>query len=165
MHQRSKEWKCPTCGIINCILKPMTEDSEESKKTSEEARELASQINFQVHSRSGQFQHFVILRFIWKDGWIGFHGQLLCCNSSLESVNRFQYYAFYIEDRGSIFCTSDIKHSWTSDSKTLFGINYENYSSDRFFCQSFFPLSYVHCIHVNGPKATNWYSQKDWSKV
>lgn len=50
---RSKEWKCPTCGIINYILKPMTEESEESKKTSEEAKELASQINFQAEKKPG----------------------------------------------------------------------------------------------------------------
>lgn len=51
---RSKEWKCSTCGNINCILKPMTEETEESKRTSQEAKELASQINFQAEKKPGE---------------------------------------------------------------------------------------------------------------
>ncbi|KAH3735459.1 ubiquitin-conjugating enzyme E2 J1-like [Dreissena polymorpha] len=41
--KRSQDYKCPTCGCINNILKPVT---EESKKTTQEARELAAQIDF-----------------------------------------------------------------------------------------------------------------------
>ena len=44
-YSRSIEWKCPECGSIKSMLKPVT---EASKKTTEEAKELASQINFQV---------------------------------------------------------------------------------------------------------------------
>ncbi|XP_061177289.1 uncharacterized protein LOC133186026 [Saccostrea echinata] len=51
---RSKEWKCSTCGNINCILKQMTEETEESKRTSQEAKELASQINFQAEKKPGE---------------------------------------------------------------------------------------------------------------
>lgn len=41
--KKSRDFKCPSCGCINNILKPVT---EESKKTTEEARELAAQIDF-----------------------------------------------------------------------------------------------------------------------
>ncbi|XP_045196671.2 ubiquitin-conjugating enzyme E2 J1-like [Mercenaria mercenaria] len=41
--KRSQDFKCPSCGSIQNILKPVT---EESKKTTEEARELAAQIDF-----------------------------------------------------------------------------------------------------------------------
>ncbi|XP_060076224.1 mucin-2-like [Ylistrum balloti] len=42
--KKSLEWKCPTCGQIQNILKPVTSASQ---KTRQEAKELASQINFQ----------------------------------------------------------------------------------------------------------------------
>ncbi|XP_052812008.1 ubiquitin-conjugating enzyme E2 J1-like [Mya arenaria] len=41
--KKSQDFKCPSCGNINNILKPVT---EESKKTTEEAKELAAQIDF-----------------------------------------------------------------------------------------------------------------------
>ena len=43
---RSQEFKCPDCGIIKDKLKDVT---EASKAETQEAKELASQINFQVH--------------------------------------------------------------------------------------------------------------------
>lgn len=42
---RSQDWKCPECGDVSQKLKPVTEASE---KATQEAKELASQINFQV---------------------------------------------------------------------------------------------------------------------
>lgn len=42
---RSVEYKCSSCGPISCILKPVT---DASKKSNEEAKKLAQQINFQV---------------------------------------------------------------------------------------------------------------------
>jgi len=42
---RSQDFKCPTCGSVNNTLKPVT---DASKKTTEEAKELASQIDFKV---------------------------------------------------------------------------------------------------------------------
>lgn len=41
--KRSQDFVCPTCGCINNVLKPVT---EESKKTNEEARQLAAQMDF-----------------------------------------------------------------------------------------------------------------------
>lgn len=41
--KRSQDFVCPSCGSINNILKPVT---EESKKTSEEAKQLAAQMDF-----------------------------------------------------------------------------------------------------------------------
>ena len=43
---RSQEFKCPDCGIIKDKLKDVT---EASKAETQEAKELASQINFQVY--------------------------------------------------------------------------------------------------------------------
>ena len=42
---RSTEWKCPDCGSIKNILQPVTSASDATKQ---EAKDLASQINFQV---------------------------------------------------------------------------------------------------------------------
>lgn len=41
--RRSSDWKCDHCGSVSTILKPVT---EASKATKEEAKELATQINF-----------------------------------------------------------------------------------------------------------------------
>ncbi|KAL4233274.1 Ubiquitin-conjugating enzyme E2 J1 [Mactra antiquata] len=41
--KRSQDFNCPSCGKLDNVLKPVT---EESKKTTEEARELAAQIDF-----------------------------------------------------------------------------------------------------------------------
>ncbi|XP_060582791.1 ubiquitin-conjugating enzyme E2 J1-like [Ruditapes philippinarum] len=41
--KRSQDYNCPSCGCIKNVLKEVT---EESKKTTEEARELAAQISF-----------------------------------------------------------------------------------------------------------------------
>ncbi|XP_005104699.1 uncharacterized protein LOC101851521 [Aplysia californica] len=42
--KKSRDWKCPSCGDVqNNLLEPSTE----SKSTSQEAKELAAQINFQ----------------------------------------------------------------------------------------------------------------------
>ncbi|KAK3097843.1 hypothetical protein FSP39_013726 [Pinctada imbricata] len=49
--KRSLDWKCPTCGGINYILKAVTAESE---KTKQEAKELASQINFQGEKEKKQ---------------------------------------------------------------------------------------------------------------
>lgn len=43
--KKSKEWKCPTCGDVSNILLEVT---QESSQTSQEAKELAAQINFQA---------------------------------------------------------------------------------------------------------------------
>ncbi|XP_076466693.1 uncharacterized protein LOC143297958 isoform X2 [Babylonia areolata] len=42
--KRSQDWKCPECGDVSQKLKPKTQASEEA---AQEAKELASQINFQ----------------------------------------------------------------------------------------------------------------------
>ncbi|OWF45894.1 proline-rich receptor-like protein kinase PERK9 [Mizuhopecten yessoensis] len=42
--KRSLEWKCPTCGQVQNILKPVTSASQQTRQ---EAKELAAQINFQ----------------------------------------------------------------------------------------------------------------------
>lgn len=42
--KKSLEWKCPTCGQVQDILKPVTSASQQTQK---EAKELAAQINFQ----------------------------------------------------------------------------------------------------------------------
>ncbi|XP_046565412.1 ubiquitin-conjugating enzyme E2 J1-like isoform X2 [Haliotis rubra] len=44
LSKKSQDFKCTTCGSVNNTLKPVTEASE---KTKQEAKELASQINFQ----------------------------------------------------------------------------------------------------------------------
>ena len=43
--RKSLDWKCPHCGSIKNALKPVT---EASKKDTEEAKELATQIDFQA---------------------------------------------------------------------------------------------------------------------
>ncbi|KAJ8315744.1 hypothetical protein KUTeg_007894 [Tegillarca granosa] len=48
--KRSLEWKCSTCGNVHNILKPVT---AASKETAKEAKELASQINFQAEKQAG----------------------------------------------------------------------------------------------------------------
>lgn len=52
---RSVDWKCEHCGNLKTILKPVT---EASKAANEEAKELASQINFRVN-------------IIWINIWVG----------------------------------------------------------------------------------------------
>ena len=47
---RSKDYKCSECGNINNVLKPVTEESE---KTKQEIKELASQIDFKVSVSKG----------------------------------------------------------------------------------------------------------------
>ncbi|XP_014787367.1 mucin-5AC [Octopus bimaculoides] len=44
LSKKSLCWKCPVCGSVNNVLKSLT---DASKKTSEEAKDLASKINFQ----------------------------------------------------------------------------------------------------------------------
>ncbi|CAI9733798.1 Hypothetical predicted protein [Octopus vulgaris] len=52
LSKKSLCWKCPVCGSVNNVLKSLT---DASKKTSEEAKDLASKINFQSEkgSKSG----------------------------------------------------------------------------------------------------------------
>ncbi|KAK3606740.1 hypothetical protein CHS0354_036539 [Potamilus streckersoni] len=48
--KRSQNWECPDCGIVTDVLLPVT---EASKLAREEAKQLATQINFQGEKEKG----------------------------------------------------------------------------------------------------------------